>query len=89
MSQKDPDRATLDAFVDGELPASEMTRIAALVAQRADLRTYVEKQERLRRTLQDSFAQLMREPISEQLRQTVQAAPISRPRSAAWGNGLR
>jgi len=89
MSQKDPDRATLDAFVDGELPASEMTRIAALVAQRADLRTYVEKQERLRQTLQESFVHVMHEPISERLRQTVQAATISRPRGASWGNGLR
>ena len=90
MSQSDPDRTTLDAFVDGELPASEMTRIAALVAQRADLRDYVEGQERLRRTLRDSFAPLMNEALPERLQQSVQASALrSRAPGWAWRDGFR
>ena len=88
MSQLDPDRATLDAFVDGELPAPEMTRIAALVAQRPDLRRYVESQEHLRQTLQASFAPLLSEPIPEQLRHNVQASAIARTRTTAPGERL-
>ena len=82
MSQMDPDRVTLDAYVDGELSAAEMTRIAALVAQRPDLRRYVENQERLRRTLQASFASVMNEEISEQLR--LRASAFPRARKTAW-----
>src|ERR1041384_6976226 len=90
MSQSDPDRTTLDAFVDGELPASEMTRIAALVAQRADLRDYVEGQERLRRTLRDSFAPLMNEALPERLQHSVQASALrSRAPGWAWRDGFR
>lgn len=89
MSGTDLDRETLDAFIDGELPASEMTRAAALVAAQAELRRYVEEQERLRRTLQDSFAPLMNEPIAKRVRQMVEAYAAKPARqSASWSGGL-
>ena len=89
MSQLDPDRTTLDAFVDGELPASEMTRIAAVVAKRPDLRRYVEDQERLRRTLQASLAPLMSETIPAYLQQSVHAAAIPPMHKTAWSDRLQ
>jgi len=59
-----------------------------LVAQRPDLRRYVENQERLRRTLQASFAPVMSESIPEQLQQSVQTSAISRWRRTAWNDRL-
>jgi hypothetical protein len=67
-------RATLDAYADGELPPAEMSRIAALIERRADLRAYVESQERLRHHLQTSFEPVMNEPIPERLEQLIHSA---------------
>ena len=73
MSEGNEDlgRETLNAYCDGELPAEEMTRIAALLEKRPDLRAYVEGQERLRRHLHESFAPLMNEPIAQRLQALV------------------
>ena len=68
---EDLNRETLDAYVDGELPPAEMTRVAALIEERPDLRAYVESQQRLTLHLQESFAPLMNEPIREQLQQRI------------------
>ena len=77
MSGERPEirRETLDAYVDGELAPDEMTRVAALLAERADLKTYVDSQIALRNRLSDSFAPLMAEPISDRLQRTLRAAP--------------
>jgi len=85
MSGEKPDisRETLDAYVDGELTPEEMTRVAALLAERGDLKSYVDAQIALRDRLQDSFAPLMAEPIPDRLQQTLQAG--AKPSSHVMG----
>ncbi|MDE2466336.1 MAG: hypothetical protein KGO02_21875 [Alphaproteobacteria bacterium] len=73
----DPDRQTLDAFVDGELSPENMQRIAGLLEQRPDLDRYVREQEQLRAALKDAFAELAALPASSRLVRTVQTAPVS------------
>lgn len=73
----DPDRQTLDAFVDGELPAPEMERIAAILDTRPDLNRYVQEQEQLRASLRNAFVSTIALPTSPRLVRTVQTAPIS------------
>lgn len=68
---EDLSRETLNAYADGELSPSDMTRIATLLEKHPDLRAYVESQERLRHRLQVSFAPVMNEPVPERLRQLV------------------
>ena len=67
----------LNAFIDGELPLSEMQQIEALLATRPDLAAYVERQHALRQSLAAAFAPVMDEPIPERLRQAVFEAPVS------------
>lgn len=76
MSGKTPEikRETLDAYVDGELTPDAMTRVAALLAERADLKAYVDSQIALRNRLSDSFVPLMAEPIPDRLQWTLRAA---------------
>lgn len=80
-------RETLDAYADGELSPAEMTRVAALIANRADLQAYVEKQAQLKRQLQESFAPLVREQIPDRLLQATLAGRSSG--TAAWRNRWR
>ncbi len=87
MSGEKPDfsRETLDAYVDGELAPEEMTRVAALLAERGDLKSYVEAQLALRNRLQDSFAPLLAEPIPDRLQQALRAGKTqSRLVTASW-----
>jgi hypothetical protein len=72
-----PDRHTLDAFVDGELPAHEMESIAAILESRPDLNRYVREQEQLRASLKNAFSNTIALPASPRLIRTVQTAPIS------------
>jgi hypothetical protein len=67
-------RETLDAYIDGELAPEEMTRVAALLAERADLKSYGDAQLALRIRLSDSFAPLMAEPMPERMQQTLRRA---------------
>ena len=85
MSGEKPDisRETLDAYVDGELAPLDMTRVAALLTERAELKAYVDAQLALRNRLSDSFAPLMAEPISDRLQQTLRT-PTPRRSTAAW-----
>jgi hypothetical protein len=85
----EPDRQTLAAFVDGELPPKEMEAIALLLAARPDLDAYVRQQEALRSTLRAHFDQ-DRTPVPERLVHAVRNTPISwqwRIR-AAFGRGF-
>jgi hypothetical protein len=72
-----PDQQALDAFVDGELTAQEMERIAAVLETRPDLNRYVLEQEKLRASLRDAFASTITLPASSRLVRTVQTAPVS------------
>ena len=72
----EPDRQTLAAFVDGELPPKEMERIALLLAIRPDLDAYVRQQENLRSTLRAPFEQDL-SPVPERLVNAVRSTPIS------------
>lgn len=62
---------TLLAFVDGELPPEEMTRVEALLRARPDLDAFVEQQRRLRRELHDSFDTIANGPIPDALLRKV------------------
>jgi hypothetical protein len=72
----DPDRQTLAAFVDGELPPKDMERIALLLAARPDLDAYVRQQERLRSTLRTHFNQELAQ-VPERLANAIHDTPIS------------
>ena len=80
---RDTGRETLDAYVDGELPPAEMTRIGALLAERADLKSYVDDQIALKTRLQASFAPLLVEAIPDRLQQALHAT-LPRLRTASW-----
>ncbi len=67
----EPTQEKLDAFVDGELPMDETRAIEVLLITRPDLKTYVERQHRLRQTLTDAFSPLMDEAIPQRLRDAV------------------
>lgn len=71
----EPDRETLNAFVDGELPPKEMEEIAALLAVRPDLDRYVREQERLRETLRETYP--LEADVPEKLIEAVRSAPVS------------
>lgn len=79
MSGEKPEisRQTLDAFIDGELTPEEMTRFAAILAERAELKAYVDAQITLRNRLSDSFAPLMAEPIPDRLQHALRASTPS------------
>jgi len=89
MSGERPEinRETLDAYVDGELAPDEMTRVAALLGERADFKTYVDSQLALRDRLSVSFAPLMAEPIPNRLQRTLRTAP-PRLRVTSWREWL-
>lgn len=69
------DHETLNAFVDGELPPQEMTRIAALLETEPEMKAYVLKQEKLRAALR--FEEVMRAPPPARLLEAVEKAPVS------------
>lgn len=71
----EPDRETLNAFVDGELPPEQMETIANLLATRPDLDRYVREQEHLRTVLRQSYP--ADAPIPQRLIAAVQTAPVS------------
>ncbi len=73
----EPDQKVLDAFVDGELPPSEMERIARLLEARPDLDRYVQEQERLRAALRQAFDETLAAPMPERLVKTVRSVPVS------------
>jgi len=73
----DPTRETLIAFVDGELPPTEMERIAALLAARPDLEAYVAQQEKLRANLKQKFDGVLAEPVPRHLVDAVRTAKVS------------
>ena len=80
-------REMLDAFVDGELPPADMTRMAALIEKRADLRAYVESQEKLKHHLRDSFSQVLHQAIPAQIGRLIASAakrPVGKSRWSDW-----
>ncbi len=79
----EPDRETLNAFVDGELPPAQMEEIANLLAARPDLDRYVREQEHLRAVLWQTYSSDA--PIPQHLIAAVQTAPVSwRWRLRTW-----
>jgi hypothetical protein len=73
----DPDRQTLNAFVDGTLPPDEMRRIAVLLASRSDLESYVLHQEQLRIALKARFDSVLNETVPSHLITRARSAPLS------------
>lgn len=58
---------TLMAYLDGELPAEERTRIAALIAQDAQLQARVARQESVHVALRAAFDPALRQAVPERL----------------------
>lgn len=73
----DTDIEILTAFLDGELPPEEAARVAALLATRPDLDAWVNRQQRLRGSLRDAFAEVSDAPVPAQLAALTRTAPIS------------
>ncbi len=73
----DPDRKTLEAFVDCELPPDDMKKIARLLESRPDLDRYVREQETLRAHLRDTFANPDAYPASDRHAATILSARVS------------
>ncbi|MBV9540534.1 MAG: hypothetical protein JO167_04645, partial [Alphaproteobacteria bacterium] len=77
------------AFADGELSPEEMTRTAAIVETRPDLRAAVERQQVLRQALGNAFDPMLNAPLPSVLVETVRSAPASwRVRAAQWFSGF-
>lgn len=67
----------LTAFLDGELPPDERARVTALLETRPDLDAWVNRQQRLRRSLHDTFAEVTEAPVPAQLITVTQTVPVS------------
>ncbi len=83
----DPDTETLSAFVDGALPADEMSRIARWLEDHPEQDAWVGQQESLRAGLHAQFATVLDEEIPAALLATLEQTPLSwrwRLRHAAW-----
>lgn len=72
-----PSKETLTAYVDGELPPEEMTRIAALLTQHAGLQAYVTRQQALRSRLDAAFLPVLAQAVPERLQRAAQQTPPS------------
>ncbi|HEX4270203.1 MAG TPA: hypothetical protein VHZ32_02410 [Rhizomicrobium sp.] len=68
---------TLTAFLDGELSPEETARVAALLVTRPDLDAWVNRQQRLRASLRDGFAEVIEAPVPAALAALTRTAPIS------------
>jgi len=79
---------TLMAYVDGELPPDESTRIEAEIARDPALKAFVEKQFALRTALRDSFTEIMDAPVPERLIAAAQTPPSLRWRMRETLRGL-
>jgi hypothetical protein len=78
-------RETLSAYVDGELTAEEMSRVASAIERDGQARAYVEAQMRLRSTLRNAFSAVSRAEVPQALREKAASSPVSwRFRLAAW-----
>ena len=67
----------LTAFLDGELPPDERARVTALLATRPDLDAWVNRQQRLRSSLHDTFAEVTEAPVPARLITVTQTVPVS------------
>lgn len=72
----------LAAFVDGELPPSEMRHVEAEIANNPDLRSYVEQQLALRREIHDAFDVVLEAPLPERLLATAERPDKGRKSAA-------
>jgi len=85
MSDDKPSREVLDAFIDGQLPPEEATRVAALLPNHADLQAYVARQQALRSHLDAAFAPIVAAAVPELLLQSVRQTRISTLSKASSG----
>jgi hypothetical protein len=89
MMQTDINREILTAFLDGELPPTEMARIAALLATRPELDAWVRRQGTLQANLREAFADVTAMPPPERLVRTVhETSPSWRWRMQLWRQTL-
>jgi hypothetical protein len=77
MSDRDlPSRDVISAFLDGELPAAEVSRLEALRASNKDFAAYIAQQEALRADLQSAYSAILNEPVPERLLAAAQGTPL-------------
>lgn len=79
---------TLMAYVDGELAAEERARVEAEIARDPALKTYVERQQTLRRGLHDAFGEVLDAPLPERLIAATQRPLSFRARLREMLRGL-
>jgi hypothetical protein len=78
-------KESLSAFMDGELEPQEIARIAALVEQDPELKSFIDGQEKLRLELRAAFSDVMSDPVPAHLLAAAATAPVSlRVRAKEW-----
>ena len=77
--------ALLDAFVDGQLTAEEMTEVKAHLADCPDCRAYVDDALTIRASFPTEEEPAQPEGFAGRVMQAVAKAPQSRPKKQPWG----
>ena len=77
--------ALLDAFVDGQLTAEEMTEVQAHLAECPDCRAYVDDTLTIRASFPTEEEPALPEGFAGRVMQAVAKAPQSRPKKQPWG----
>lgn len=77
--------ALLDAFVDGQLTAEEMTEVQAHLAECPDCRAYVDDALTIRASFPTEEEPALPEGFAGRVMQAVAKAPQSRPKKQPWG----
>lgn len=77
--------ALLDAFVDGQLTAEEMTEVQAHLAECPDCRAYVDDALAIRASFPTEEEPALPEGFAGRVMQAVAKAPQSRPKKQPWG----
>lgn len=77
--------ALLDAFVDGQLTAEEMTEVQAHLAECPDCRAYVDDALTIRASFPTEEEPALPEGFAGLVMQAVAKAPQSRPKKQPWG----
>lgn len=77
--------ALLDAFVDGQLTAEEMTEVQAHLAECPDCRAYVDDVLAIRASFPTEEEPALPEGFAGRVMQAVAKVPQSRPKKQPWG----
>ncbi len=79
-------KETLMAYVDGELDADERTTVEAAMTLDTEIAHEIERQQALRRQLQNAFDGVLHEPVPERLIAAVRTAPAAAVSGSSAGS---